>query len=414
MWISESDFNFLSSVVGYAVLATQLFGGYLTDKFSSKKLLGFSTIMVGVFSLWWTILTLVPWLKGDNNDILTKKGVDSDEWQAILNNYHNELYSQYLIIYIGWGVCIGLLFWAPLWKLTSQLAEKNEQGAIYGIQGSLVGLCGFVFMGLIGGGVFWIIDSINPKFLFQGFSFLAALLLISSGSLALIYFHNDNKTGAFKGQGIKEIFIDLIKPMKSLRLWLAAFFVLGMYMFQSVFSGYMNSWLAKFDKEFTKYQITFLVVAFASTRSYLLRLFIASPFGRFAQKRKSIVLVLIVCLVIGLIFATLFVSIPSFFAAEDIVKQMTETQQKILYWSMYIIYFIVGIISWMIVTLRFVQIDELPVSKENYGSAVGFISLIAFTPDGWFYTAAGAIGEARHGKGAYSLETYQIILGIAL
>ncbi|MDI4567963.1 MAG: MFS transporter, partial [Mycoplasma sp.] len=200
-----------------------------------------------------------------------------------------------------------MLFWAPLWKLTSQLAEKNEQGAIYGIQGSLVGLCGFIIMGIIGGGIFALIKEFNPKYLFQAFSLFAALLLITSGSLALIYFQNDNNPEGFKNQTIKDIFIDLIKPMKSLRLWLAAFFVLGMYMFQSVFSGYMNSWLSRFDSLYTKYDLIFLVVAFASTRSYLLRLFIASPFGRFAQKRKSIVLVLIVCLVIGLIFATLFV-----------------------------------------------------------------------------------------------------------
>lgn len=59
-----------------------------------------------------------------------------------------------------------------------------------------------------------------------------------------------------------------------------------------------------------------------------------------------------------------------------------------------ILFTVIDIISWFLVTTRYAQISEIPHQKETYGIIVAFISLIAFSLDAWFYQMAASWMQA--------------------
>ncbi|WP_425379366.1 MFS transporter [Spiroplasma endosymbiont of Stenodema calcarata] len=386
--LSQSEFDIAISVYGFTALISRIPGGYLADKFNAKIMFVIALIMTGTVGIWWTTLTK---LNMDKTMRLT----------------------QLYIIYFLWGISIAGLFWNPLWKLVSQNVPKEKQGAAYGLQGSILGLFGVIVVAGAATGVTQVTKNLTDSnsdlktlpFLIFAYCICGMVLLMAI--LSLLFIPNKKRV---EKETIKfsKHFLNLLRPFKFLRVWLCGIFVFGMYMFQSVFSYYMKDALTVIGVNVT------IVAVLGGIRSYGLRFLVANPIGRLSDQWKSYVLGLVFILLVGMLACLLFTLIPGWGAAW--FNNQSQTIKVLFHIIMCVLFIVIGCIGWALLTLRFVQIGELPMEKNSYANTLAVISFLAFTPDAWFNYVAGAIGKSftdQETKG-YNLEGIQILLMIAI
>lgn len=127
---------------------------------------------------------------------------------------------------------------------------------------------------------------------------------------------------------------------------------------------------------------------------------------------------LIFLLLVGMIACSLYVVIPGWGNAWFL--QSSKAVQVLFQFIMCLLFMFIGCVGWALLTLRFVQVGELPMEKNSYASTISLISWIAFTPDAWFNYVASAIGKLPNnsyvvdGHRNYSLQGIQILLIIAI
>ncbi|PAK21229.1 hypothetical protein CJJ23_03055 [Mycoplasmopsis agassizii] len=402
--VTESEFDSFIAAVGWVTLITQLPGGWLTDKVSSKKLTALASFTTGLLTLWWATL------------ILTSPNPTAEVAGGQLKSSTATL-TQYYLIYIGWGVSSTMIFWTPLWKLVSQQAKKEDQGLSYGVQGTWNGLIGIAII-FIAGIIFQVIaqnvlavdpetgvrPEWNPGYALYAYWVAAFLLLTSFAILKWVPEYTTKEKFALS-------FKNMWLVLKSARIWLDAFFVMGMYMFQSVFAYYLLQYMKNVGIAAVGTPAIVLVVI-GGIRTYVLRFVISTPTGRLADKAKSYIHTLIIVLGVGFIVAAIFLALPG----TGDFKDLPRDYQIALIPIFIILYLIVGGISWIMVTLRYATIGELPVPKKSYASTNALISFVAFSPDAWFYTASAAIGKnyTIAGSSNTSQQGYSIIILFAL
>ncbi len=385
--LSQSQFDLIVSVYGFVSLFTRIPGGWLADRFSAKKMLIFSLIATGLIGIWWTLT-------------IQFKNTMSSQSRII----------QFYIIYVLWGFTIAGLFWTPLWKLLSQNVKKEQQGAAFGLQGSLVGLFGLV---LVTGGsviVTFLVKN-GHTWAFFAFAYFIMAFVFLSALLSAIFIkkiERENKQKILWKTKIKEIF----QPMKFLRIWLMGIFVFGMYMFQSTFAYYMKDVLSRIGISII------LVTIIGGLRSYGLRFIVANPIGKWADRWKSYVFGLTSLLAIGLVTTIIYTSLPGF---NGWFVNLSLVWQIIIQIVMVILFIVIGSIGWALLTLRFVQVGEIAMPKNSYANTIAIISWIAFTPDAWFGYIASLIGKnfsepvpGNPDLSQYSLAGLQILLSIAI
>ena len=193
---------------------------------------------------------------------------------------------------------------------------------------------------------------------------------------------------------------------------MTAMFVLGMYMFQSVFAYYLKSYLAVFISSGA------IIAALAGFRTYGLRLIVSAPFGVWLEKRKSWIFIMMIIMLIGTLTAILLVLLGGI--GNSVANNKLGGGYLIfLRWILSILFIMVGILSWFLVAGRYAQISEIPHTKATYGIVIGIISLIAFSTDAWFYQMASiwmksnpAVNIASNG--GYSQAGLQKLLFVAL
>ncbi|TDV24393.1 Na+/melibiose symporter-like transporter [Mycoplasmopsis mustelae] len=387
--IREDQVATLTSIIGYVTLITQLPGGFLANKFSSKVLLFIAVFSTGLITFWFGG---VIWYSSSLNP--------------------NNLFIQYSIIFGLWGVSSTLVFWTPLWKLVSQQTTKENQGLAYGIQGTANGLIGLLFVFFIGILIttYWvpIYDKVavglNKNVPFAVYAFLIASFLMVTSVMVLTLVPEkwiEKSTEKLTWERFKKSIIQVWNASKNWKLWALSIFVMGMYTFQSVFAYYLvqlmqNAYLAP----------VILVTILGGVRSYGLRTLISTFVGRWADKFRSYILFLIITTFIGIIILgaiILFGFIPNKYNIWVIVLSS-------------ILFICAGILSWVMVTLRYTQIGEIHLEKNSYASSVGILSFIGFSTDAWLYQITGAIGSKYTEVGGKNTSAtgYQIILVVCL
>ncbi|EFF41636.1 MFS transporter [Mycoplasmopsis alligatoris] len=387
--IEEHQVSTMTAILGGVTLLTQLPGGWLADKFSSRKMVSISVFLTGILTIWFGFLAL------------NGAGVDNET-----------LASQYYIIFALWGVTTTPLFWTPLWKLVSQQTEKEDQGLAYGLQGSYNGFVGVIFIAILG----TVATVLTAKFAstsykyvpFATFVFMIAALLMILGVLTWIFVEEKPTSEKF-AINTKTLF----NVMKDWKVWALSFFVMGMYMFQSTFSYYLNQMLAN-----VVLVPTLALTIIAGFRLYGLRMAISGFVGRFADKFKSITLLLIGVLFVGFILVTIFIFLPGVSSDPTINSFATysdEYKQAAMV-LMVILLFASAFLSWIMVTLRYAQTAEIYRPKNSYGAVSAVLSFIGFSSDAWFYQIAGEV--SKNYKDPITKTTtqggYQIILGLGI
>ncbi len=378
--ITQDQYDVLNSLLGYGIIPAQFVGGWLCTRYSSRKMLSISLFITGALSIWWT-------------RIIASTTIDPAS-----------AYNQLKIIYLGWAFSTSGLMWAQTFKLTSQLASKEDQAEMFGFQGALVGFFGLFFITLMGA---WAskagADGNHQPFYI--FSYTLAATLIVSGFLAWKYV--PEKPMEFtKGVGIAKAVKKALAPLFNIKVILMGVFVMGTYVFSSIFAYYMKSTLAKIG-------IAATVIATASGfRAYGIRTLISSKFGQWADKQKSYILLINILLAIGLAIASVFIFLPGWngvFLAKSVVYK------NIAMWAMFAVFIIAGFFTWFFVVLRYAQIAEIEVEPGQYGNIIAIVSVIAYSPDAWFYHMTSILGKNYIGAdGGYTIEGLQIFLSIAV
>jgi MFS family permease len=98
--ITADDLGDFNSILGLIYVATYIPSGWLADRFSPKALIVFSVGMVGLLGFWYSTFP----------------------------GYHAQM-----IIFVCWGLCAGLTFWASLIKSVNLLGHDDEQGRFFGV-----------------------------------------------------------------------------------------------------------------------------------------------------------------------------------------------------------------------------------------------------------------------------------------
>ncbi|WP_070406849.1 MULTISPECIES: hypothetical protein [unclassified Spiroplasma] len=105
-----------------------------------------------------------------------------------------------------------------------------------------------------------------------------------------------------------------------------------------------------------------IVAVLGGIRSYGLRFLVANPIGRLSDKWKSYVLGLVFILLIGMLACLLFTLIPGWGAIW--FNNQGKTIKVLFHIIMCVLFIFIGCIGWALLTLRFVQIGELPMGKK--------------------------------------------------
>ena len=377
MGVTQDQYDQIIAVLGWIVLALQIPSGLLADRISSRRMLIMASWGTAFGTLLWA-LTMQGFLGGNSTKLIL-----------------------YYIIFSLFGVTTTLLLWAPLWKVLSQQGDKHQQGALYGLEGSFNGLIGLLLVTLIGSLAtaaasngnnlpFYILIYVIViglciaaigiwKFIPETYEKSPVLLLIKR------IFSKSKSKHKIKNPNLSDTKLRLktiFAPILNTRIWLLSFMVLGMYIFQSVYAYYMKSYLTLLIGAGV------LIPILGGLRAYGLRMIVSSPFGKWAQKRKSFVLVSIMVFAIGIIFAVIFILLPG---VGNTFANLSPSYKLALKIIMPILYIINGTISWCLVTIRYVQIGEIPTAENSYGTTIALISFIAFSTDAWFYQMASIL-----------------------
>lgn len=396
--VSQADYDQMNAVLGYVVLAFQIPSGILADRMSGKKLLIISVVMSG-------ILTVMFGLGAQG----VYPGASST---AIM-----------YVVFVGFGISTTLFLWSPLWKVLSDQGKAKDQSSLYGLQGSYNGLLGLLFITLIGTIATSYADKGNNSVFYALVYIVAAALFVSAFGIWYFVKESNYKSAVLISAKkilakIKSLTWKSFTPYNILRVWLLSVFVLGMYMFQSVFAYYLKSYLSLV--------ITGIAVtAIAGFRTYGLRLVVSGPFGAWMKRRKSWVLTMAVILAIGMLVLVLMLLLGGVGNKVNTFSDTYRTALKVLF---PILFLLIGTVSWFLVAGRYMIIDEVPHTKYDYGTTIALISFIAFSSDAWFYqmasswmkssghvmTAADVKSLGYGAKGGYDQAGLQMILFVGL
>lgn len=379
MHVDESVLLQAGAIIGWVTLISQIPGGWLADRFSNKILLliGIASTFAG--GVWFSML------------IMFGEGM-------------TYLDVQYYIIFTLWGISTTPFFWAPLWKLVSQQTTKENQGLAYSIQGAFNGLVGFVITGLIG---FFIITYSDmyirenhpeySNYLVGGYMLLFCFMMLIL-FIALIVFVQEKRTKETNATSFKT----LIRVMSDWRVWALSILLLGMYMFQSTFTYYLNQLIANTVLTKIGLSTSILTILFAF-RIYGLRILVGGVLSKFSDRMRSFVLALLITTGIGLILGMIMLFIPGFM--DNAWMGYSKTGAIIAFVIMNVIFFMLQICSWTMVTLRYAQQGEIWAPKNSYGTVTAVFSFIGFSSDAWFSQIGSIVVKQYEEVGSDGIKT---------
>lgn len=347
--ISPSQFSQANAIYGYVALLSYFVGGYFADRISLKKLTFIGLFTVGLVSIWYAFIPFI-----DSNKVM-----------------------QVYIIFSLWSFITCFIFWSALWKLLSEQGTAKENGKLNGLHGSLNGLIGTVLISLAYL-ISWLFENTWANQLGSwGFTVLVliftAMIFINCLLLWKIVPEMKNDPNQSNEFDLKTF----TKTLKNYKLWMVTFLIMGVYMLQSglsVFVTFMNDAL---------HILPFIVVIAGILRTYFFRFLFSAPAGKWADKSQKYILFIVIGLMISSIITIIAITLPGF--SNSSIDDLNATLRIAIQTCVVILYLLLGITCWALVTNRWATIYEINISQKQYAASVGFISFIAFSPDAWFW-----------------------------
>ncbi|WP_417195653.1 MFS transporter [Bizionia sp.] len=330
--INNTQLGSCFSVYGIVAFVSYLFGGPLADKFKPNKLMAvalFLTALGGFYLASYPSLFLLH------------------------------------VLYGFWGFTTIFLFWAAMIKATRIWGGTNNQGIAFGFLDGGRGLTAALF-GTLGVLLFsfFLTSNINDTSLSERQSafrmVIIAISLIVSVIGVLVYFFLKNDTYSEQNSKISQkLTLQNFKViMKYPSVWLLMIIILCAY-----FGYKMTDVFSLYAKDVMKYDD----IDSAQVGTYLLymRPIIGVTIGLLADKTRAsfwIVIGFLLMLCTSLIFSTTFIN----------------SNETILF-VLSIIIMAIGVYSARV--LYFATLEEAKIPLALTGTAVGFISIIGYTPD---------------------------------
>lgn len=354
---TNAQLGLLMSAYAIANTVFYFFGGWASDRFSSKKLITFSCITTGIVGFYYATFPPFPVL---------------------------------VVIHMIWAVTTVFTFWSAMLKVISLLGDSNEQGRLFGLLEFFVGITAtvlsFVSVGIFskyGGGI----KGFRSTIIFFSIS------IIVIGILCMIFVQDEKPVKSEEKQVEKATNKEVFEVLKMPRVWLAGVLIFTTY---SIFIGFgmLTPYLTKI---FNMSQSTAAVVS--SIRAYVL-LAAGSILGGFiADKMGSRIKLTFIGFIGMFIFSIVYFFLPgkSSFLMLAIINMI-----------------VLGFFIYVNKALFFATIGDLNISKKVIGTATGIMSLIGYLPEIFLYTAYGNILDKNPGIGGYKeIFLTMIILAVA-
>ena len=350
--ISSGDLGQLYSMLGVVFALSYGPSGWIADRFSSRLLISFSMVAVGLLGLWFSCYPPKAYLK---------------------------------IIFICWGLTSGLTFWAALIKSVKALAGPGEQGRFFGILDGGRGLVE-ASMATVGVSLFaWMsYQGALPQASLRPVIYLYSFTSIAVG--LLIFFFLDAVGEAEKSARGKNAMpaIGLIRGCKLLlgipELWLMALII---------FTGYQLFWATY---SFSAYlQIGYGMSAVMAGMITVAKLWmrpIGGIGGGFLGDRFSSATILSISMLLASVGLILLIALPGsagiyFFLPVVLLIGVMTFAVRGLYWSL---------------------LDKCKVPAAVTGLAIGIVSVLGYLPDIFLPLLNAAILE--HYPGAQGFRIY--------
>lgn len=331
--ISQTELGSCFSIYGIVALFSYLFGGPLADKFKPNVLMSIALILTGIGGLY---LATYP----------------------ILFNLH--------ILYGFWGFTTIFLFWAAMIKATRIWGGTTKQGIAFGFLDGGRGLVAALF-GSVGVLIFSLfiakdieLTSIEERRLaFKEVIFYTSIAVITVGIIVYFFLKLNIEKTLTSEKTSKLITIENFKiVMKYKAVWLLMIIILCAYYgykMTNLFSQYAEQ-IMHYDK-----------IEAAKVGTYLLymRPVIGVVIGLLADRTKAS---------LWIIVGFLLMAITSLIFALGII-----TDSSPLLFMLSIGTMAIGVYSARV--LYFATLEETKIPLTVTGTAVGFISVVGYTPD---------------------------------
>lgn len=321
------------SIYGIIALFSYLFGGLLSDKFHPRYLISISLILTAIGGIY-------------------------------LSTYPDYLSLKFLFGY--WGFTTIFLFWAALIKATRVYGGSESQGIAFGYLDGGRGIVAALFgsLGVLIFSLFIDVDiseaSIQErKEAFRFVILISSIIVILIGILALYLLKQLKIDKASNLPGSKFLTFSNFKIIiKIPSVWLLMIIVLCAYFGYKVTDIY-----SLYAKEVMHYND--IEAAKVGTYLLYLRPVIGVVIGLLADRTKASLWI-----IIGFFFILIF----SFVFASGVIGEQTT-----LLFLISIVSMALGVYS--VRVLYFAALEEGKIPLELSGTAIGFISIVGYTPD---------------------------------
>ncbi|WP_109832725.1 MFS transporter [Reichenbachiella versicolor] len=335
--LSNTELGYAFSLYGISAMVSYFIGGFIADRFSAKNLIALSLVSTALLGFW---MSTIP------------------------------TYEQILIIYCSWGVTTILLFWAPLMKATRYLGGDKDQGKTFGGLDAGRGIMAAILGTSI---LFLFSEDQTPRSeqVAARMYILSSIVLLVIALMVYLYLRLPNSN-----EKVEQRFLGASVVLKMRSLWHQMIFVLTAY------------------------------VAYKCTDDISLYAFDVLQFDEYEAGKVGVMMIWlrpIAAISIGFIadylgvrktslWTFVFVLIGSFlFYVLDFSKILPLFYLNLL---------LVGIGVYAMRGLYYAIMNEGNIPHQYSGTAIGFVSLVGYTPDIFMGPVMG-----------YLLDTYSGITG---
>jgi predicted MFS family arabinose efflux permease len=332
MGVTNQQLGSLLSYYALACIITYIPGGWLADRYSPKKILSICSFGNGLLCIYFAF-TL-------------------------------QSYTSAVIVWILAALTGSAAFWAAIMKAVRISAPSEEQGTTFGIFEALCGLSStlgnFLLLFIFGR---FSSAAVGLKAAIIGMGVLSII-----GGILILCLYETNIQDDFGSEKKKASMKDVITLLKKPGVYLSAIIVFCVY---SIYSG--QTYLTPYFSNVLGATVVFSG-SLAIIRTYGLRLVGGPIGGKVGDKVGSVSKMIAVSAIVCIIFFAVFLTLPASASIVGILTALT---------------FVLAIVNFMMKGTMFATIDEVGISPEVTGTAVGLISLIGYLPDAFMHTMFG-------------------------
>lgn len=338
--LTNAEFGASMSMYGVIAMILYLPGGWLADRFSHRKLLTFSLVGTGL------------------------GGFYLSTWPSYMGT---------MILFGFWGLTTTLTFWSTMMKAISLLGDESEQGRLFsfceggrGVVTSVMALSTLALFNTLGGLV--------ENFTYILWVYSAVCTLVG---VAAWFFMDDNKP---EEKGNSNVVKDILTIVKMPVTWIIAVTIFAIYTTYTS-SSYLTPYMTDV------FGLSAVAAgAVATLRSHIFRPVAGGLAGGLSKKAGSSIPVMQGTIVVAIVSLVVLLVVPVNGALVFIISGVT---------------ILIGFLIFMLRGLYFAPVGESGMPIALLGTAVGFISTLAFASDTFNFILLGNILDKHPGAAGY-------------